>query len=85
MSFCTKGLPGVAESTASKSQGKPSPWGEGAQSGRMRAGEKGLFPEPYLASKKDATVLEGAGYSWDDGFCDFAFGSAQNDSIGGDF
>ena len=31
MSFCTKGLPGVAESTASKSEGKPSPWGEGAR------------------------------------------------------
>jgi len=30
MSFCTKGLPEVAESTVSKSEGKPSPWGEGA-------------------------------------------------------
>ena len=29
MSFCTQGLPGVAESTFSKSIGKPSPWGEG--------------------------------------------------------
>ena len=29
---------------------------------RMRAGEKGLFPEPYLASKKDATVPEDEGY-----------------------
>ena len=36
MSFCTKGLPGVAESAASKSEGKPSPWGEGA---RIRADE----------------------------------------------
>jgi len=27
---------------------------------------------------------EDGGYSWDDGFCDYAFGSAQNDSIGGD-
>ena len=50
----------------------------------MRDGEKGLFPEPYPASKKVASVPEGGGYSWDDGFCDFAFGSAQNDSIGGD-
>ena len=41
-------------------------------SGRMRDGEKGLFPEPYLASKKDTTVSEDEGYSWDDGFCDFA-------------
>ena len=66
MLFCTKGLPEVAESTASKSQGKPSPWGEGAQSGRMRAGEKGLFPEPYSASKNVATVPENEDYSWDD-------------------
>ena len=33
MSFCTQGLPGVAESTFSKSEGKPSPWGEGARKG----------------------------------------------------
>jgi len=33
MSFCTKGLPGVAESTVSKSEEKPSPWGEGAREG----------------------------------------------------
>ena len=54
-------------------------------SGRMRGGEKGIFPEPYPASKKVATVTEDKGYSWVDGFCDFAFSSAQNDSIGGDF
>ena len=53
-------------------------------SGRMRGGEKGLFPEPYPASKKVASVPEVEGYSWDDGFCDFVFDSAQNDSIGGD-
>ena len=34
MKFCTEGLPGVAESTFSKSKGKPFPGGEGAlQSG----------------------------------------------------
>ena len=34
MSFCTQGLPGVAESTISKSKGKPFLCGEGAlQSG----------------------------------------------------
>ena len=27
MSFCTQGLPGVAESTVTKNEGKPSPWG----------------------------------------------------------
>ena len=49
----------------------------------MRGNEKGLFPEPYPASKKVASVPEDEGYSWDDGFCDFAFGSAQNDKVGG--
>ena len=32
MSFCTQGLPGVAESTFSKSKGKPFPLGEGPPS-----------------------------------------------------
>ena len=31
MSFCTKGLPEVAESTASKSEGKPSLWEGGTR------------------------------------------------------
>jgi len=48
----------------------------------MRDGEKGLFPEPYPASKKVASVPEDESYSWDNGFCDFAFGSAQNDRVG---
>ena len=39
-------------------------------------------PEPYPASKKIATVPEDEGYSWNNGFCDFAFGSAQNDRVG---
>ena len=28
LSFCTQGLPGVAESSVSSSNGKPSPWEE---------------------------------------------------------
>ena len=63
MSFYTKGLPGVTESTASKSGGKPSPWEKGPVSGRMRDGEKGHFPESYPASKKVASVPEDGGYS----------------------
>ena len=50
---------------------------------RRRSGEKGHFPEPYPASKKIASVPADKGYSWDDGFCDFAIGSAQNDKVGG--
>ena len=45
--------------------------------------EKVLFPEPYPASKKVPTVPEDEGYSWNNGFNDFAFGSAQNDKVGG--
>ncbi|MGA0159675.1 MAG: hypothetical protein ACO3NG_14585 [bacterium] len=33
MSFCTQGLPGVAESTVSISEGTPFSWGEGARQG----------------------------------------------------
>ena len=40
MSFCTQGLPGVAESTFSKSKGKPFPGGEGPPS---QGGGKGLI------------------------------------------
>ena len=52
-------------------------------SGRMRGGEKGLFPNPHPPSMTVPPLPEGEGYSLDDGFCDSAFGSAQNDSIGG--
>ena len=48
------------------------PGDKGPVSGRMRDDEKGHFHEPYLTSKKDASVPEVEGYSWDDGFCDFA-------------
>ena len=40
MSFCTQGLPEVAESTISKSKGKPFLWGEGPPS---QGGGKGLI------------------------------------------
>ena len=33
MSFCTQGLPGVAESTEPFSEGTLSPWGEGTRQG----------------------------------------------------
>ena len=52
-------------------------------SGRMRGGEKGLFPIPRPPSTIVPPLTEGEGCSWDDGFCDFAFGSAQNDKVGG--
>ena len=38
-------------------------------------------PQPMSATV--STLFEGEGNLLNDGFCDFAFGSAQNDSIGG--
>ncbi|MEC8148929.1 MAG: hypothetical protein VX092_01730, partial [SAR324 cluster bacterium] len=38
------------------------PGDKGPVSGRMRSGEKGLFPETYPASKKVASVPEDEGY-----------------------
>jgi hypothetical protein len=35
------------------------------------------------ASQYDPPLPGGEGYFLDDGFCDFAFGSAQNDRVGG--
>ena len=44
---------------------------------------KVLFPGPHPPSATVPPLPEGEGYSLDDGFCDFAFGSAQNDRVGG--
>ena len=37
-----------------------------------------LFPGPELTSATVATLFEGEGNLMNDGFCDFAFGFAQN-------
>ena len=42
-----------------------------------------LFPGPHPPSATVPPLPEGEGYSLDDGFCDIAFGSAQNDRVGG--
>jgi len=42
---------------------------------------KMLFPGPHPPSATVPPLPEGEGYLWDDGFCDFAFGSAQNDRV----
>ena len=64
-------MPEVAESTVSKSEGKPSPWGEGARHGRLGLG-KVLFYGPHPPSATVPPLPEGEGYSLDDGFCDSA-------------
>ena len=82
MSFCTKGLPGVAESTASKSEMKPSPWREGARKGDWGVMKKGFSPNLTQRLRKSPLSLRSR-VILDDGFCDFAYGSAQNDKVGG--
>jgi len=45
----------------------------------MRDGEKGLFHDPHPPSVTVPPLPEDESSLLDDGFCDFAFGSAQND------
>ena len=40
---------------------------------------KMLFPDPFPPSATAPPLPKGEGYFMDDGFCDFAFGFAQND------
>ena len=49
MSFCTEGLPGVAESTVSRSERSLSPWGEGPlQGGRGERESVFVCPSPIV-------------------------------------
>ena len=56
MSFCTKGLTGVSESTVSKSLAKPSPSREKVPEGRMR-GDKEVLQRYSLIISKTFSVL----------------------------
>ena len=49
----------------------------------MRVGEKGLFPGPHPPSATVPFLPEDEGSLMEYGFCDFAYGSAQNDKLGG--
>ena len=61
------------------SEGKPSPSGEDAHQ-TDEGWEKVIFSGPHPPSSATVPPLpEGKGYLLDDGFCDFTFGSAQND------
>ena len=65
MSFCTQGLPGVAESTVSKSEGKPSPWGEGARQGGWGVGESALpWPSPTVCDGPPSPGGRGLFFGW---------------------
>ena len=41
-----------------------------------------LFPGPQPTYATVPSLTEGGGNLMDDGFCDFAFGFAQNDRVG---
>ena len=66
----------------SKSEGKPTPWGEGALKCRWGVGERSLpRPSPIVCDSPPSP--ERRGLFLDDGFCDIVFGFAQNDRVGG--
>ena len=50
-------------------------------SGRLRVLAKVLFPGTHPQSATILPLPEGEGNLMDDGFCDFALGSAQNDRV----
>ena len=49
----------------------------------MKGGEKGLFPGPHPPSTTVPPLPEDEGSLMEHGFYDLAFGSAQNDRVGG--
>ena len=62
-SFCTQGLPGVAESTASWMQGKPSPQGKGARYGGWGVMER-VLPRSSLIIYDGFPTPGGQGWSF---------------------
>ena len=82
MSFCTQGLPGVAESTVSISGGNLLFW-EKIPAKQMRGGRKWFFLAlTHLRLRRSSLSRRARIIFWEGGFCDFAFGSAQNDRVG---
>jgi len=82
MSFCTQGLPGVAEFTLLKRGKKTSSWVK-VLAWSIESLGKGLLSGLHPQSVTVPPLPEGEGNLMDDGFCDFALGSAQNDRVGG--
>ena len=75
-SFCTQGLPGVAESTFQKSKENLLLWEEEAWQGGWGGIDKS-FSSPNVLDVPSSPG--GCGFIHVCGFCDFAFGFAQND------
>ena len=70
MSFCTQGMPGVVESTVSKSQGKPSLWEGGARVMADEGWQKRNLPYPSLTYPRPSpTVCDGPHVQEGEGYC----------------
>ena len=81
MSFCTQGLPGVAESTVSISEGCPSSRGEGARQGGLGV-RKSVFVWLSTIVFDGPLSPRGRGLFWMMDSATSPFGSAQNDRVG---
>ena len=81
MSFCTQGLPGVAESTFQKAKENLLP-GEKVPFRADEECEKVFLSGSHPPSGTVSPLPESGGYLLDDGFCDFVFGFAQNERGG---
>jgi len=65
MSFCTQGLPGVAESTTALCEEKPSPWEEGALHGGWGVEESALpRPSTTICDGPPSPGGRGLFYGW---------------------
>ena len=80
MSFCTQGLPGVAEFTLLKRGKKTSSWVK-VLAWSIESLGKGLLSGLHPQSVTVPPLPEGEGNLLENGFCDFAFGFAQNDRV----
>jgi len=80
-SFCSQGLPGVAESTFHKAKENLHLWEEEAWQGRWGVCES-ILPRPSPIFIDGPTSPGGCGFIHVSGFCDFALGFAQNDRGG---
>ena len=65
MSFCTKGLPVVVESTAAICGEQPSPWGEGALKGGWGVGKSALHrPSTIFCDGPTSPERRGLFFGW---------------------
>ena len=80
ISYCTQGLPGVAESNTSLSEGYLLPGEKVPVSADEGWGKFSCLALTHRLRRSPLSPRKSV--MLDDGFCDFAFGSAQNDRVG---